>query len=325
MPWQPSRQPEKSLSLSSALSIIAVSLNRAPNNVQERNMGRLGWRLTPVHRERIYGWQLSPVSVAVIFERLFSSLCMSSAPGACAMSLPKFKRVLLKLSGESLKGTQDAGLDTNATLAVCQQLKKEVVDLGVQLAIVVGGGNIMRGQTASRSGMDRATADSMGMLATVINALALQDCLESIGVPARVMTAIEMRNVAEPFVRKRAVHHLDKGRVVIFGAGTGNPYFSTDTASALRASEIKAEVILKATKVDGIYSADPHKVATATRYATLTFQQALEQRLEVMDTAAFALCRENRIPVVVFNFGQENAMAEVISGNYTRGTLVTVD
>ena len=219
---------------------------------------------------------------------------MTSAPA------PAYKRILLKLSGEALMGEQTYGIDPAVATQIAMDVA-EIQSMGVETAIVIGGGNIFRGVAASARGMDRATADYMGMLATVINALALQDALEQQGVVTRVVTAIEMRAVAEPFIRRRAIRHLEKGRVVVFGAGTGNPYFSTDTAAALRAMEIKAEVIFKATKVDGIYNADPMLDPTATRFDQISYLQVLEQGLKVMDATAISLCMDNRLPIVVFN------------------------
>ena len=224
-----------------------------------------------------------------------------------------YRRVLVKLSGEALMGSQSFGIDR----AVAGQIAREVGEirgLGVELAIVIGGGNIFRGVKASAVGMDRAQADYMGMLATVINALALQDALEQEGVHSRVVTAIEMRAVAEPFIRRRAVRHLEKGRVVIFAAGTGNPYFTTDTAAALRAMEIKAEVILKATKVDGIYSADPVTDPTATKFDALSYMDVLDRRLKVMDATAMSLCMDNKLPIVVFNLRVPGNMKRAILG-----------
>ena len=234
---------------------------------------------------------------------------------------PLYKRILLKLSGEALMGEQQFGVDP----AVATQIAQDVADihgLGVETAIVIGGGNIFRGLAASARGMDRATADYMGMLATVINALALQDALEQLGMPTRVITAIEMRAVAEPFIRRRAIRHLEKGRVIVFGAGTGNPYFSTDTAAALRAMEIKADVILKATKVDGIYDADPMVKANATRYDKISYLQVLEQGLKVMDATAISLCMDNRLPIVVFNLRTPGNIKRAITGEPI-GSLVT--
>jgi uridylate kinase len=234
---------------------------------------------------------------------------------------PAYKRILLKLSGEALLGDQNYGIDP----AVASQIARDVAEiqaLGIEIAIVIGGGNIFRGVAASARGMDRATADYMGMLATVINALALQDALEQAGVNTRVVTAIEMREVAEPFIRRRAVRHLEKKRVVVFGAGTGNPYFSTDTAAALRAMEIKAEVIFKATKVDGIYDADPMLYPQATRFEKISYQQVLEQGLKVMDATAISLCMDNRLPIVVFNLRTPGNIKRAISGEPI-GSLVT--
>jgi uridylate kinase len=234
---------------------------------------------------------------------------------------PAYKRILLKLSGEALMGSQSYGIDP----AVATQIAKDIADIqsmGVETAIVIGGGNIFRGVAASARGMDRATADYMGMLATVINALALQDALEQQGVVTRVVTAIEMRAVAEPFIRRRAIRHLEKGRVIVFGAGTGNPYFSTDTAAALRAMEIKADVIMKGTKVDGIYDADPMIKHDAVRYDTISYQQVLERGLKVMDSTAISLCMDNRLPIVVFNLRTPGNIKRAITGEPI-GSLVT--
>ncbi len=234
---------------------------------------------------------------------------------------PAYKRILLKLSGEALMGNQTYGIDP----AVATQIAKDVAEIqemGVETAIVIGGGNIFRGLAASARGMDRATADYMGMLATVINALALQDALEQQGVATRVLSAIEMRAVAEPFIRRRAIRHLEKGRVVVFGAGTGNPYFSTDTAAALRAMEIKADVIMKATKVDGIYDADPMMNPRATRIERLSYLQVLEQGLKVMDATAISLCMDNHLPIVVFNLRTPGNIRRAIAGEPI-GSLVT--
>ena len=234
---------------------------------------------------------------------------------------PHYNRILLKLSGEALMGDQPYGIDP----AVATRIAQDVADiqaLGVQTAIVIGGGNIFRGLAASARGMDRSTGDYMGMLATVINALALQDALEHNGVPTRVLTAIEMRQVAEPFIRRRAVRHLEKGRVVVFAAGTGNPYFTTDTAAALRAMEMKAEVILKATKVDGIYTADPVKHSDATRYERITYLQVLQERLQVMDATAISLCMDNKLPILVFNLKTPGNIRRVVMGEAV-GTIVT--
>jgi len=238
-----------------------------------------------------------------------------------ALPDPVYKRVLLKLSGEALMGDQPYGIDP----AVATQIARDIRDihaLGVEMAIVIGGGNIFRGVAASARGMDRATADYMGMLATVINALALQDALEQQEVVTRVVTAIEMRAVAEPFIRRRAVRHLEKGRIVVFAAGTGNPYFTTDTAAALRAMEMKADVILKGTKVDGIYSADPLLHPEATRFDRISYLQVLEQGLKVMDATAISLCMDNRLPIVIFNLRTPGNIQRAIIGEPV-GSLVT--
>jgi uridylate kinase len=227
---------------------------------------------------------------------------------------PIYKRVLLKLSGEALMGDQQFGVDPIVATRIARDVG-EIQSLGVETAIVIGGGNIFRGLAASARGMDRATGDYMGMLATVINALALQDALEQLNVLTRVVTAIEMRAVAEPFIRRRAIRHLEKGRVVIFAAGTGNPYFTTDTAAALRAMEIKAEVILKGTKVDGIYTADPMLDATATKYPSISYLQVLERRLRVMDATAISLCMDNKLPIVVFNLREAGNVRRVVLGD----------
>jgi uridylate kinase len=226
---------------------------------------------------------------------------------------PAYKRILLKLSGEALMGEQQFGVDPLVATRIAQDVA-EIRRLGVETAIVIGGGNIFRGLAASAKGMDRTTADNMGMLATVMNALALQDALEHQGVVTRVATGIEMRTVAEPFIRRRVIRHLEKGRVVILAAGTGSPYFTTDTAAALRAMEIKAEVILKGTKVDGIYTADPVLDPTATKFPTITYLQVLEKRLKVMDTAAISLCMDNKMPIVVFNLRQPGNVRRVVVG-----------
>jgi len=234
---------------------------------------------------------------------------------------PHYKRILLKLSGEALMGDQPYGIDPAVATGIAQDVA-EIQSLGVQTAVVIGGGNIFRGLAASARGMDRSTGDYMGMLATVINALALQDALEKNGVPTRVLTAIEMRAVAEPFIRRRAVRHLEKGRVVVFAAGTGNPYFTTDTAAALRAMEMKAEVILKATKVDGIYTADPVKHPDATRYDRISYLQVLQERLQVMDATAISLCMDNKLPILVFNMKTQGNIRRVVMGEAV-GTIVT--
>jgi uridylate kinase len=239
-----------------------------------------------------------------------------------ANSTPVYKRVLLKLSGEALMGEQQFGVDPAVVIRIAEDVRG-IQNMGVETAIVIGGGNIFRGLAASARGMDRATADYMGMLATVINGLALQDALEQAGVLTRVVTAIEMRAVAEPFIRRRAIRHLEKGRVVIFAAGTGNPYFTTDTAAALRAMEIKADVILKGTKVDGIYTADPMLDKTATKYDSISYLQVLERQLRVMDATAISLCMDNRLPIVVFNMRAAGSIRQVVMGEPV-GTTVGV-
>jgi uridylate kinase len=238
------------------------------------------------------------------------------------MSEPVYRRVLLKLSGEALMGEQQFGIDPAVATRIARDIG-DIQQLGVQTAVVIGGGNLFRGLAASAKGMDRATADYMGMLATVINALALQDALEHLNVTTRVATAIEMRAVAEPFIRRRAVRHLEKGRVVVFAAGTGNPYFTTDTAAALRAMEMKADVILKGTKVDGIYTADPMVDKTATKYQEISYLRVLEQGLKVMDATAISLCMDNRLPIVVFNLRTAGNLKRVIMGELI-GTTVRV-
>ena len=237
------------------------------------------------------------------------------------METPAFKRVLLKISGEALAANQGFGVDTARIHEVAAELA-DVHKLGVQLAIVVGGGNFFRGVADQARDMDRVSADHMGMLATVINALALQDALEKQKVYTRVQTAIEMNQVAEPFIRRRAIRHLEKGRVIVFGAGTGNPYFSTDTAAALRAMEIRADVIMKGTKVDGIYDADPMVKADAVRYDRISYQQVLERGLKVMDSTAISLCMDNRLPIVVFNLRTPGNIKRAITGEPI-GSLVT--
>ncbi len=234
---------------------------------------------------------------------------------------PKYSRILLKLSGEALGGEKGLGISPEAVRDMATQIR-EVRDLGVQVVLVVGGGNIFRGLHGSEKGIERATGDYMGMLATVINALALQDALEKIGVATRVQSAITMAQVAEAFIRRRAVRHLEKGRVVIFGGGTGNPYFSTDTAAALRANEIGAEVVLKATKVDGIYDSDPKKNPRAKRFAQISYVEALQRRLQVMDSTAFSLCMDNKMPIIVFDFFRPHNLKRVVMGEKV-GTLVT--
>jgi uridylate kinase len=234
---------------------------------------------------------------------------------------PAFRRVLLKLSGEALMGAQLYGIDVNVARSVAEEIKAAHA-LGVEIAIVVGGGNIFRGVSKSASGMDRSSADYIGMLATVMNAVVLQDALEKIGVYTRVLSAINIPQVAELFIRRRAIRHLEKGRVVIFAAGTGNPYFTTDSAAALRALEIKADAILKATKVDGIYSADPVLDQTAQRYDFITYQEVLERQLKVMDSSAISLCMDNTLPIVVFNMRTPGNILRVVAGAAGVGTRV---
>jgi len=236
---------------------------------------------------------------------------------------PKYKRIVLKLSGEALKakGSSD-NISPEIVNEICRQIK-EIHDMGVQVAIVIGGGNIWRGLAASHRGMERTTADYMGMLATVINGMALQSALELLGLPTRVHTAIHMENIAEPFIRRRAIEQLEAGMAVIFVAGTGNPFFSTDTTAALRANEIGAEVILKATKVDGIYTADPFKDPKATRYDRISYTEALSKRLSVMDSTAFSLCMDNKKPIIVFDMMKSDNIKKVVLGKAI-GTLVTV-
>ena len=237
-------------------------------------------------------------------------------------SVPKYRRIVLKISGEALRkvGSLD-NITPEIVLQVAESIK-EIRGLGVEVAVVVGGGNIWRGAAASQRGMDRTMADYMGMLATIMNGIALQSQLEDIGVETRVQTAIEVKNVAEPYVMRRAVRHLEKGRVIIFVAGTGNPFFTTDTTAALRASEIGAEIILKATKVDGIYTSDPVKDPTATRYERITYTEALSKRLQVMDAAAFSLCQDNHVPIIVFDMNQPGNILRAVLGENV-GTLVS--
>src|SRR5665213_2938219 len=235
--------------------------------------------------------------------------------------LPKFKRILLKLSGESLMGDKNFGLDSDVLSQYAQDIKL-ITELGVQVAIVIGGGNIYRGMNEAETGIERAQGDYMGMLATVINGMALQSGLERVGVYTRLQSAIKMEQIAEPYIRRRAIRHLEKGRVVIFGAGTGNPYFTTDTTAALRAVEIGADAILKATKVDGIYTADPKKDPTATRFTQLDYLEVLQRGLEVMDNTALTLCMDNGLPIVVFDMNVPGNIRRVVEGE-SIGTLVT--
>ena len=236
------------------------------------------------------------------------------------MAGPAYKRILLKLSGEALQGSRQAGIDFDTVAKFCEEIK-QVHDLGVQIGLVVGGGNIFRGSAGTKNGLDKPTGDYMGMLATIINALAMQSGLEKAGVPTRVLTAIEVRPVSEPYIRRRAIRHLEKGRIVIFGAGTGNPFFTTDTAAALRASEIGAEVLLKATKVDGIYDSDPVSNPKATRYDVLSYTDVLSRSLAVMDATAISLCRENKLPILVFNFTEPGNIVRALHGEAI-GTFV---
>ena len=247
---------------------------------------------------------------------------MSNSPTVAGK--PKYRRIVLKLSGEALR---ESGSQETISPAIVTNIAKqiqEVRQLGVETAVVIGGGNIWRALTASHRGMDRTTADYMGMLATMINGMALQSALEQLGVETRLQSAIEMANVAEPFIYRRAIRHLELGRVVIFGAGTGNPFFSTDTTAALRASEIRAEIILKATKVDGIYDSDPKQNPNASRYETVSYTEALTKRLKVMDSTAFSLCMDNRVPIVVFDMSNPQNITKVVCGEKV-GTLVTAD
>lgn len=239
------------------------------------------------------------------------------------MESPFYKKILLKLSGEALMGEQEFGISSDVITSYAKQIK-EIVDLGVEVSIVIGGGNIFRGISGAAQGVDRVTGDHMGMLATVINSLALQNSIEKLGVPTRVQTAIEMPKIAEPFIKRRAQRHLEKGRVVIFGAGTGNPYFTTDTAAALRAIEMETDVVIKATKVDGIYDKDPVKFADAKKYEKVTYNEVLAKDLKVMDATAISLCRENKLPIIVFNSLVEGNLKRVIMGENI-GTTVVAD
>lgn len=239
------------------------------------------------------------------------------------MDRPVYRRILLKLSGEALAGDQKFGIDPATITSIAAEIK-EVVESGTQVALVIGGGNIFRGLAASSKGMDRASADYMGMLATMINSLAMQDALEKIGVDTRVQSAIEMREVAEPYIRRRAIRHLEKGRVIILGAGTGNPYFTTDTAASLRAMEIAADVILKGTKVDGVYSADPVKDPSASKFSRLSYIDVLKKGLQVMDATATSLCMDNNLPIIIFNIKTPGNIKKVVFGEEI-GTIVKGD
>jgi len=236
------------------------------------------------------------------------------------MSL-KYKRILLKLSGEALMGNQNFGIDPIRLQEYAMEIKT-AAEAGVQIAIVIGGGNIFRGMSGVGSGIDRAQGDYMGMLATVINGMALQSALENVGLYTRMLSAIKMEQICEPYIRRRAVRHLEKGRIVIFGAGTGNPYFTTDTAASLRAVEVEADVILKGTRVDGVYTADPEKDPTATKFDTISFREVISRNLNVMDMTAFTLCEENNLPIIVFDMNKKGNLAQLIHGNNI-GTLVT--
>lgn len=240
------------------------------------------------------------------------------------MNKPAYKRILLKISGEALMGDQNYGIDTKVANYVAEEIRA-VYQLGVEIAIVVGGGNIFRGVSKSAGNIDRGSADYIGMLATIMNAVVLQDALEKCGVYTRVLSAIDIPQLAEPFIRRRAIRHLEKGRVVIFGAGTGNPYFTTDSAAALRALEIKAEVIMKATRVDGIYSADPEKFDDATRFDKISYQEIFERRLKVMDASAISLCMDNDLPIMVFNMNVPGNIMKAATGDLSIGTLVSTD
>lgn len=234
----------------------------------------------------------------------------------------KYKRILLKLSGESLMGEKKYGIDPNILQQYAEEIKK-VKDLGVEIAIVIGGGNIFRGVQAEKSGIDRVQGDYMGMLATLINAMALQSALEQIGLYTRLMSGIKIESVCEPFIRRRAIRHLEKGRIVIFGAGIGNPYFTTDSTAALRAIEIESDVVLKGTRVDGVYTADPEKDANATKYQHISFTEVYEKNLNVMDMTAFTLCQENNLPIIVFDMNAEGNLSKLVNGEKI-GTLITI-
>ena len=234
----------------------------------------------------------------------------------------KYKRILVKLSGEALMGNKQFGIDNNRLMQYAEEIR-EIADLGAEIGIVIGGGNIFRGVQAERGGMERTQGDYMGMLATMINSMALQAALESVGLFTRLQSAIEMKQIAEPFIKRKAVRHLEKGRIVIFGSGTGNPFFTTDSAASLRAIEIDAEVILKGTRVDGIYDRDPEENASAKKFDTITFDEAYKKNLKVMDMTAFTLCKENDLPVIVFNMNKKGNLKKVVTGEEI-GTLVTV-
>ncbi len=238
------------------------------------------------------------------------------------MGIPKYKRILLKLSGEALMGEKSYGIDPNTLSAFTEEIK-ELHELGIQVGIVIGGGNIFRGMQSAGTGIDKVSGDNMGMLATVINCIAFQSALESKGISTRLQTAIKMEQIAEPFIRRRAIRHLEKGRVVLFAAGTGSPYFTTDTAAVLRAIEIEADVVIKGTRVDGVYDSDPEKNPHALKYESIKFQEVLEKDLRVMDQTAFALCKENKLPIIVFNLNEKGNLKRVISGEKI-GTVVNI-
>jgi uridylate kinase len=239
-----------------------------------------------------------------------------------SLNPPRFKRILLKISGEALQGSKDFGLDSTTIYSIAQEIKT-VHELGIQVAVVLGGGNIFRGTQGEKQGLDRVTGDQMGMLATIINSMAMQSALENIGVHTRVQSAIEMQKIAEPFIRRRAIRHLEKNRVVIFGGGTGNPFFTTDTTAALRASEIGAEVMMKATQVDGIYDKDPKKFPDAKKYESLTYMEAISKKLAIMDLTAVSLCMENKMPILVFSLHQSGNIRKAVLGEKI-GTFVDV-
>jgi uridylate kinase len=249
---------------------------------------------------------------------------MSTEASSTGAAEPAYRRILLKISGEALMGSQNYGIDVNVARAVAEEIKN-IRAAGVEIAVVVGGGNIFRGVSKSAGNMDRSSADYIGMLATVMNAVVLQDALEKLDVFTRVMSAIDIPQLAESFIRRRAIRHLEKNRVVIFAAGTGNPYFTTDSAAALRALEIKAEVILKATKVEGVYNADPMTDPSATRYDCITYQEVLEQQLKVMDASAISLCMDHKLPIVVFNMRTSGNIMRVVMGEVGVGTRVCVE
>lgn len=252
---------------------------------------------------------------------IWLAVCLGDSTLFYIFATMQYKRILLKLSGESLMGSKQFGIDADMVMQYANEIK-QATSAGVEVAVVIGGGNIFRGIQATANGIDRVQGDYMGMLATVINSMALQSGLEKIGVNTRLLSAIEMKEIAEPFIKRRAVRHLEKGRVVIFGAGTGNPYFTTDTAAALRATEIEADVILKGTRVDGIYDSDPEKNPKAKKYNTITFTEALKKKLSVMDLTAFTLCQENHLPIIVFDVNKKGNLKKILEGKKI-GTVVT--